>query len=98
MSHVRVVALCEELHDSRDLGVVSEQDESERGDGGSSNVVIDIGHGDMEQLSDRLVVPRLIANVDCIFIGSVLPHERKLKRTSPTNVLGRSWGAVYTAP
>jgi len=56
MSDVRVVALCEKLNDSRYLRVVAEQNETESGDSCPSDVVRDIGHGDVKQLADGLVV------------------------------------------
>lgn len=55
MSNVWVVTLSEQLHDSRDLGVVSEQHETESSDGGPSDIVINIGNGEMKKLLDHLV-------------------------------------------
>lgn len=56
LSNVRVVTLGEELNDPRDLGRVSEEDETESGDGSSSNVVRHVRDGNVEDLPDGLVV------------------------------------------
>lgn len=56
MPDVRVVTLAQQLDHSRDLGMIAEHDESECGNGRSTNIVVGVRDSDMQKLPDCLVV------------------------------------------
>jgi hypothetical protein len=55
---MRVVTLTQQLNDPRHLRRVAEEEETESGDGGATDVVVDVRDGDVEELADGGVVAR----------------------------------------
>jgi hypothetical protein len=53
---MRVVTLTQQLNDPRHLRRVAEEEESERSDGGATDVVVNVRDGDVEKLADGGVV------------------------------------------
>ncbi len=77
MSDMRIEALGEQLDHSRDLRVIAEKHEAKTGDRSSANIVIDVGHRDMQEFADCFITPSSsIGEGNCEHPS--VPHDRVL--------------------